>query len=69
MSRDDLLAAMPRAPWRGWQYVYRLADMFLVNVTPMKIRLERLGWMHLDDDGVPVSGREPVPGQPALFDV
>jgi hypothetical protein len=69
MSRDDLLAALPSPPWRGWRHVYRLADRFLVNVTPMKIRLERLGWMHLDDDGVPASGSEPIPGQPALFDI
>lgn len=39
MSRDDLLAALPRPPWRGWRHVYQLADIFLVNVTPMKIRL------------------------------
>lgn len=69
MSRDALLAAQPASPWRGWRHIYQLADTFLVNVTPMKIRLEKLGWMHLDDDGTPVSGPEPRPGQAALFDI
>jgi hypothetical protein len=69
MPRDDLLAALPRRPWQGWPLVYRLADMFLVNVTPMKIRLETLGWMHLDDNGIPVSGPKSAAGQSALFDI
>jgi hypothetical protein len=69
MSRDDLLAAVPSRPWRGWPVVYRLADMFLVNVTPMKIRPETLGWMHLDDNGTPVSGPVSTTGQSTLFDV
>jgi hypothetical protein len=68
MPRDDLLEALPRPPWRGWPHVYQLADAFVVNVTPMKIRLEKLGWMHLDD-GTPVSGPMQMPGQPALFDM
>lgn len=67
MPRNELLAALPQHPWRGWPQVYRLADAFLVNVTPMKIRLEKLGWMHLDDHGTPVSGAKPVPGQRPLF--
>lgn len=69
MSREDLLAALPRPPWHGWRHIYRLADTFLVNVTPMKIRLEQFGWMHLDDDGTPVSGPKPTPGQPTLFNI
>ena len=35
----------------------------------MKIRLEKLEWMHLDDDGIPVSGPKPTPGQQALFNI
>jgi hypothetical protein len=68
MPRDELLAALPRPPWRGWWHIYQLADTFLVNVTPMKIRLEKLGWMHLDDDGTPVSGPKSPPAQTALFE-
>jgi Zn-dependent peptidase ImmA (M78 family) len=61
MPRDQLLAALPEPPWRGWVPVYRLADRFVVNVTPMAIRLEELGWMHRDQNNTPESG----PGQPA----
>lgn len=67
IPKDQLLAALPKDPWRGWPPVYRLADRFLVNITPMTIRLERLGWMHRDEQNVPVSGPAPAPGQPPLF--
>jgi hypothetical protein len=33
-----------------------LADLFVVNITPLKIRLERLGWAHINEDGIPISG-------------
>lgn len=68
IPKDRLLEVLPRASWTGWAPVYRLADAFLVNVTPMRIRLERLGWAHLADDGVPRSGAAPAPGQSPLFD-
>jgi hypothetical protein len=67
IPRDRLRAALPKRPWRGWPALYDLADLFVVNVTPMRIRLERLGWMHLDEDGAPVSGPKPVFGQGQLF--
>lgn len=67
MPREHLRAAMPKQPWRGWPTVCRLADLFVVNVTPMKIRLEQLGWIHLDEDGVPASGPKPTSGQGQLF--
>lgn len=66
MPRDQLLGSLPKSPWQGWSHVYRLADEFLVNPTPMAIRLEKLGWMHREDD-VPVSGPRPAPGQDSLF--
>ena len=68
MPKDLLLTALPKAPWRGWRPVYRLANLFLVNVTPMAIRLEELGWMHRDEDGIPVSGPQQAVGQASLFD-
>jgi hypothetical protein len=67
VPRDRLRAELPAAPWRGWAPVYRLADLFVVNVTPMAIRLDKLGWMHRDEQGVPVSGPKPAPGQGELF--
>lgn len=66
---DRLASALPKAPWRGWPTVYRLADLFLVNVTPMTIRLEKLGKMHRDDNGIPVAGPRPQPGQATLFGI
>jgi uncharacterized protein DUF955 len=68
IPRDLLLASLPRAPWLGWAPVYALADRFVVNVTPMRIRLEGLGWMHLGPDGTPRSGPSASPSQPTLFD-
>ncbi len=67
MPRDRLRAALPKRPWRGWRTVYDLADLFVVNITPMKIRLERLGWAHLDEDRIPLSGPKPTPGQGQLL--
>jgi hypothetical protein len=67
MPEVRVRSALPPPPWRGWPAVYRMADQFLVNVTPMAIRLEKRGWMHRDDGGVPVSGRAAAPGQQELF--
>ncbi|MBJ7608110.1 MAG: ImmA/IrrE family metallo-endopeptidase [Candidatus Dormibacteraeota bacterium] len=67
MPRDRLLAALPPSPWRGWPPVYRLADRFAVNVTPMAIRLETCGWMHRDDNGTPACGPKTPAGQGSLF--
>lgn len=67
VPKEKLREAMPKTPWQGWAAVYRLADAFLVNITPMTIRLERLGWMHRGDNGIPVSGPAPPPGQQSLL--
>jgi Zn-dependent peptidase ImmA (M78 family) len=67
IPKDRLLAAFPAESWTGWPTVYRLAEPFVVNVTPMAIRLERLGLMHRDGNDSPVSGPKPTPGQGALF--
>jgi IrrE N-terminal-like domain len=67
MPRDRLRTALPKRPWRGWPTIYRLADLFVVNITPMKIQLERLGWAHINDDGIPVSGPKPTTGQGQLL--
>lgn len=67
MPRDVLRVALPAGDWQGWQPVYRLADRFGVNVSPMRIRLEKLGWMHLDEQDTPRAGPSPGPGQSPLF--
>jgi len=33
--------------------VHGLADLFVVNITSMRIQLERLGWGNIYDDGIP----------------
>jgi hypothetical protein len=65
---DRLLAVVPRDSWRGWPTICRLADACLVNVTPMAIRLEKLGKMHRDETGAPASGPAPSRGQGMLFE-
>jgi Zn-dependent peptidase ImmA (M78 family) len=62
-----LRVALPTPPWEGWPTVYRLSDAFGVNVTPMAIRLERLGWMHRNEKDLPVCGQTSGPGQDSLF--
>jgi hypothetical protein len=69
MPRHELLPALPQLPWKGWRHVYALADTFLVNITPMTIRLEKLGWMYRDNDGIPVSGSKRPAGQQTLFNL
>jgi hypothetical protein len=56
MPRHEVVSALPAGPWSGWRGVYELANRFVVNATPMMIRLEELGLAHRDDDRVPVSG-------------
>jgi len=67
MPHDQLFDAVPSAPWQGWSAVYRLADRFVVNPTPMIIRLEALGWAHRDENGRPSSGPAVSHGQDSLF--
>jgi hypothetical protein len=67
MHRDALNDALPSEPWRGWSPIYRLAEAFGVNVTPMAIRLEKLDWMYRDSNGSPVSGPSRNPEQAELF--
>lgn len=62
IPEDRLRPFLPPAPWAGWRYVYELCDRFTVSVSAMKVRLERLKLMHIDDKGTPQSGPPPVPG-------
>ena len=66
MPTDRLKPHLPPAPWRGWPQVYRLAEQFAVSATAMVVRLEKAGWAHRAEDGIPVAGRAPVPGQTTL---
>lgn len=67
MPREGVASAVPQVPWHGWSAVYDLADVFVVNVTPMVIRLEELGFARRGSDGVPTSRSVVAPGQGQLF--
>jgi Zn-dependent peptidase ImmA (M78 family) len=69
MPTDQLNPCLPPAPWRGWPWIYRLAETFGVSATAMIVRLERAGWAHRDGSGTPVSGqpdRDAASGQTLL---
>jgi hypothetical protein len=66
IPKDHLLAALPKDPWSGWPPVYRLADIFLVSVTAMMVRLEELRWAHRDEFEIPTAGPRSIPGQDQL---
>jgi len=68
LSPTDLLRQkIPKAPWSGWAAVYRLAGAFEMTPTAMMVRLEIAGWAHRSEQGTPVSGPRPEPGQQRLF--
>lgn len=61
---DRLSPALPATLWYGWAPIYELADGFLVSPTAMRIRLERLGVVHLNEDGYPCPGPSEVSDDP-----
>lgn len=67
IPQNVLADELPAAPWAGWPSVDRLAEKFVVSRTAMRIRLERLNWMHLTDPQEPRSGPPPAEGQGTLF--
>jgi len=67
MPADRLRPMLPTSPWRGWPTVYRLAGTFAVSPTAMVVRLEKGGWAHRDDAGVPLSGRRLGPPEDLLL--
>jgi Zn-dependent peptidase ImmA (M78 family) len=68
MPSELVRRSVPKTPWKGWPQVYDLANDFLVNATPMIIRLEELRLAHRDGNGQPVSGPKPLAGQTRLFE-
>ena len=66
IPQDRLRPLLPTTPWQGWPPVYELADRFIVSVSAMRVRLERLKLMHVDQEGTPRSGPAPVPGELSL---
>ena len=50
----------------SWPMLYRLRDRFQVTITALKVRLERLGLLHVTEDGELYSSREEYEGQMLL---
>ncbi len=51
---------------QDWQTVYRLREKFDVTISAMRIRLERLGLLHMDEEGKLYHSRESFAGQMGL---
>jgi hypothetical protein len=64
LAPTDLLRLhVPEGKWQGWPEIYRLAEFFGMSPTAMIVRLQRQGWAHRQDEGVPESGPAQAPGQ------
>lgn len=51
----------------NWPDLYAIAESFDVTITALKVRLERLGLIHVGDDGVIHRSKEEKHGQQRLF--
>lgn len=67
MPTDLLIKAARAYDLCRWPELYALAEAFDVTITALKIRLERLGLIHVSDDGVIYRSREERYGQQRLF--
>ena len=63
LLREDVRRKRPS----GWSDVYRLAERYEVTVTAMKVRLNQLGLLYVDDNGTFYASKAEAEGQRALF--
>jgi len=63
LLREDVALNPPK----GWPDVYRLAERYEVTGTAMKVRLNQLGLVYIDDGGVFHRSKAEVEGQQLLF--
>jgi hypothetical protein len=52
---------------RSWPPLYRLAERFEVSITALKVRLQQLNLLYVDDSGGLYESREQATGQKTLF--
>ena len=52
---------------RSWPPLYRLAERFEVSITALKVRLQQLNLLFVDDNGRLFESREQATGQQSLF--
>jgi hypothetical protein len=63
LLRDDVERRRPQ----GWPDVYRLAERYEVTVTAMKVRLNQLGLVYIDEQGTFHRSKAEAGGQQVLF--
>ena len=63
LLRDDVDRRRPQA----WPDVYRLAERYDVTVTAMKVRLNQLGLVYIDEGGTFHRSKAEAEGQQELF--
>ncbi len=63
LLREDVDRRCPR----GWRDAYTLAERYEVSVTAMKVRLNQLGLVYIDDHGKFHRSRAEAEGQQVLF--
>ncbi len=67
MPRSLLLPKLEGLNLQSWPTLYRLSEDFEVTITAMKIRLEKLGLTHVDEDGRLHESAQAAAGQTSLF--
>lgn len=63
LLRQDVDLRRPR----GWPDVYRLAERYEVTVTAMRVRLNQLGFVYIDEHGTFHRSKADAAGQQVLF--
>lgn len=67
LPEDLLIPQATTADLTNWRGVYELRTQFNVTITTMKIRLEELGLVYIDEQGVFFKNRQEAHGQQRLF--
>jgi hypothetical protein len=63
LLREDVARKRPQ----GWADVYRLAERYEVTPTAMKVRLNELGFVYIDESGMFHGSKAQAAGQQPLF--
>lgn len=67
MPRSLLLPKTESLNLQSWRGLYCLRSDFVVTITAMKVRLEKLGFTYVDGDGQFHKSRQEAEGQTSLF--
>lgn len=67
MPNSLLLPRAQKLDLQSWRDLYRLRDDFMVTISAMKVRLEKLGLTYVDGNGRFYKSRQEAEGQNSLF--